>query len=103
MSLPHRLRRPDRAGPELPDEHARRRAAHPSTSRRRPGPRRSSSAAHNEAVSRLGVGMLASARPPRPAWRLAIKASTEFGAKMAQLQSLSHANAATMQQLSTRR
>jgi TP901 family phage tail tape measure protein len=57
-------------------------------------------AAHNQAVHSFGVGMLAAGGIAAAGLALAVKASTEFGAKMAQLQSLSHANAAEMKQLS---
>src|SRR5438270_13462787 len=51
---------------------------------------------HNEAVTKFGVGMLAVGATAAAGLALAIKASTEFGAKMAQLQSLSHASSGTM-------
>jgi TP901 family phage tail tape measure protein len=53
----------------------------------------------HEAFTKVGVGMAAVGATAAAGLGLVLKASTEFGSKMAQLQSLSHATSAEMKQL----
>jgi TP901 family phage tail tape measure protein len=55
---------------------------------------------HNEALGEVGRGFLAAGGLAAVGIGLAVKASTDYGAKMAQLQSLSHASQQDMQRLS---
>jgi hypothetical protein len=50
--------------------------------------------AHNEALTKVGVGMAAVGAAAAVGLAVAVKAATEYGGKMAQLQSLSHATTA---------
>jgi TP901 family phage tail tape measure protein len=55
-------------------------------------------AKHQEALRTVGVGLAAVGATAAAGLVIMVKASTEFGAKMAQLQSLSHASAGEMKQ-----
>jgi hypothetical protein len=54
---------------------------------------RAAAVKHQEALRTVGVGLAAVGATAAAGLAIMVKASTEFGAKMAQLQSLSHASA----------